>query len=508
MKNRKLQIPLRLLSLLAVSVLILSLLPLLLLGAYDTPAADDYIYGLEVHRAVQSGAGPRGVLQAAFQTVADSYRTWQGTFSAVFLMALQPAGFGEQFYGLVPLMMLCALSAGVFALCHAIFVTVLGFSRSFSAILSSLICILCVQISPSPSAAFFWYNSALHYTFFHSLLMLAAALAVTVTSRPAGKSSARLILLSFLCVLLGGSNYTCALTCAILSVSGIMMLVFLRDSSWKRFLFPVILFFIAFAVNIAAPGNAGRQNSITGAITYEPNAFHSVLSSFKWGFLDSIHWLRLPVVGTLVFVYPLIWHALPDRPFRLPGLVTLYSYCLLSSMYCPSYYAMDGIAERTVNVIFFSYLFLLFVNLVWWTGWIRHRLRQRGRSKPSHVDPDGSTPGAVPFWQLGASLLILALCCLFFIRSGTVTSALALFDLRSGEAAGYYETYQQRLTSLHDPSILDVRFDYSEHYPVLLPGLDTVSDPENWVNRAIANYYGKDSVAMNSADPADAKKPR
>ncbi len=459
----------------------------MILGFYDIPAADDYSYSTGVYHAVQSGASLLDILESAAAQVRQSYNTWQGTFSAIFLMALQPAVFGEQYYAVVPALMLTVFTAASIILCHSVFVSCLGLPRFASGTAACLSCFLCVQFLPSPSAAFIWYNSAVHYTFFHSLLLLALALSIRLSERPAFPG---FFLLSILCILLGGSNYTCAFIFGILAISGIAFLMILKKTVWKHYLIPLMLFLISFAINIIAPGNRVRQASITELIDFEPNAVHAVISSFKWGFLDSIHWFRLPVIGTLLFSVPIIWNNVPDRSFRFPWLVSLYSYCLLSAMYCPSYYAMDGIAERTVNTVFFSYVFLLFLNLIYWIGWIKH-----------HFNPARSTeaPHLFSLWHCGAASLIFALCCLIYVHTGhQVTVALALHDLRSGDAQGYYETYLGRLSLLHDPAQRDIRFEYSEYYPALLPGLDTVSDPANWVNSAMASYYRKNSIAMIS----------
>lgn len=78
---------------LAVLLYLISLIPIFLFSSYCHPLADDFTYGLLVHRAVVSGGGIPEILSAAAETVRDYYFTWQGTFSAIFLFALQPGAF-------------------------------------------------------------------------------------------------------------------------------------------------------------------------------------------------------------------------------------------------------------------------------------------------------------------------------------------------------------------------------------------------------------------------------
>lgn len=71
---------------LAVLLYLISLIPIFLFSSYCHPVADDFTYGLLVHRAVVSGGGIPEILSAAAETVRDYYFTWQGTFSAFFCL--------------------------------------------------------------------------------------------------------------------------------------------------------------------------------------------------------------------------------------------------------------------------------------------------------------------------------------------------------------------------------------------------------------------------------------
>ena len=72
-------------------LLAISLLPLAVISFYNHPCSDDYSYGLYVAQAVRAGGSLGDILAAAVRETAETYFDWQGTFSAVFLMALQPA---------------------------------------------------------------------------------------------------------------------------------------------------------------------------------------------------------------------------------------------------------------------------------------------------------------------------------------------------------------------------------------------------------------------------------
>ena len=71
---------------LAVLLYLISLIPIFLFSSYCHPLADDFTYGLLVHRAVVSGGGIPEILSAAAETVRDYYFTWQGTFQQFFCL--------------------------------------------------------------------------------------------------------------------------------------------------------------------------------------------------------------------------------------------------------------------------------------------------------------------------------------------------------------------------------------------------------------------------------------
>jgi hypothetical protein len=53
---------------------------------------------------------------AAFRHTVSTYFNWQGSYSAIFLMCLQPAVFSERLYCLTPWLMSLSLFGGLFAL--------------------------------------------------------------------------------------------------------------------------------------------------------------------------------------------------------------------------------------------------------------------------------------------------------------------------------------------------------------------------------------------------------
>ena len=88
------------------------LLPLLLVAKYNFPSGDDWSYGAKAYKALAEGGGLLDVLKCSFEVMAHNYVNWEGRFSNSFLASLQPGIWGEQYYCVVPWIMLGGLIGG------------------------------------------------------------------------------------------------------------------------------------------------------------------------------------------------------------------------------------------------------------------------------------------------------------------------------------------------------------------------------------------------------------
>ncbi len=472
----------RSLSALSLAALLLVLLPFLLLARYDVPCADDYTFGTAAHLALAHGGGAGAVLSAALAHTADIYRNWQGSYSAVLLMSLQPGIYSESLYALTPWIVLPGLFGGLFTLCVSLMDRLFGLPRHVGVTLASLLAILYLLLVPYPAEGLYWYNGAVYYGFFHGLALLAIALALP-TARRGGVP--RILGLGLLALFLGGGNLVTGLSLSIVTVSALLLLLLERKrAELRRLLLPALLLMAGFLLNILAPGNAMRQESVgqaNGAVT-------AILRSFAAALHFGLRWPRLPVLGVLGNLGLLFWAVLPGSrfSFRFPGLVSLWSYCLFSAMFCPTLYATGGTGPgRVQDIIFFTHLLLLALNLFYWLGWLRQR---RGKAVPA------AGPGLIP--ALGALLLCLVLLAASAALHGGINMISAVTSLRSGQAERYYRQAQERFAVLNDPSVRMAELRPYRDAPYLLFFDDVTEDPEGWQNLGMAAYYEKEGVVL------------
>ena len=466
----------------ALVVLAVLYTPMLWIARYDVPAADDFSFSCETHRAIEEGRGLPGAIAGAVEKAGMVYDTWQGTFSAIFMMAFQPGIWGLRTYALTTWMMLGALTGGIFFFCIRMLNGIFGVRKSVAGIVAAVICAGCSQFLPSPNQSFYWYNGAVYYTFTFAVLLVMMAL---VTGYILHGGWWRVGLAAVLCIVIGGSNYVTALFSC---VCGGMLLVWLairRDKKGAVLAVPYLLLIAAFIISVAAPGNAVRQ----GMHAEHPGAFEAILMSFASAARNAVKWADLRYAAMMLFLVPILWAGVEESSFRfrMPGVVTGLSFCLFASMFTPHLYAMgsDG-PERLKNILYFSFLIFSVLNLFWWIGWMR--------KKTPRAEARGGIGLAGFVGFSGAAAVSLAVAVL--LTHATLASVAALSELRSGEAAQYFAEALERQKVLEDDSVKECEFSPFSVQPYILYFTDMTDDPEYYENEDTATFYGKDWIVV------------
>ena len=469
-------------------VFFVCLLPFLYLSRYDVPCADDYIYGLAAHLTLVHGGSLIDALFAAFRRTMSTYFNWQGSYSAIFLMCLQPAVFSEKLYCITPWLMSFSLFGGLFALSIILMEKVFGMPRHVGTVLAGVVGTLYLLLMPYPSESLYWFNGSVYYTFFHGIAMLAVAISVK-----AAKSGGilRVAGLCLLTVFLAGGNLVTGLTLCLLAASGLILLLLKRNyTGIQRLLLPVLFLIVCFCVNVFAPGNAVRA---VNEVARTPDVIGSVLESFHMAARYAARWTRLPVLGGMLVLGMIFQAFLPrgDFQFPLPGLFSLWSYCLFSAMFCPTVYTFGWAGPgRLQNIVFCSYLLLLALNLFYWVGWfcLRHEHESQNRT------------GIKCLPMVGAVVLFFVMLAFSAALHGGISLASAYTTLSSGQAEVFYQEAMERLVVLKDPAVRVARLKPYSDPPYLLFFDDLYDDPDAWQNRDMANFYEKDQVILLPRD--------
>lgn len=475
--------------------LVLMLVPLLRLAEYSVPWYDDYTYGRPARLEVESGTGFPGALKGAWYSTRTSWYAWQGTYSSIFFMSLMPGVWGEQYYFIGPVLLILLPVLGIFALAGVLARDVLGFDRVLTLSLQSVTAAAVLMLIYSAKEGFYWYNSGIHYVGMHSFCLLMIAMAVKLLKVKSRAAAGFLVLGTMLGALLSaGANFVTALQglLALLSVAGAAVLC--KNSRFFLLLPSLAVYGAGFYKNVTAPGNDKRMEFFVGW-GYGP--VESVLRSFQEAFLHLGEFTGLITLAVLALLVPVIWQAVKRSgfAFRCPGLVLVWSVCLYASGFTPSLYSLGHAGlSRTLNAVKITYDLLLILNEVYWLGYLCRKLEKRGK---------GTFSGLCCWWfypVVGAAMLLIFAAA--SNQAGNYSAYGAYYYIHTGEAYNFYHEYLARVEQLkgEEPDVAVKPYGFQ---PWFLCMGDWAEDPDNEVNRAVANWYGKDSVYVEQIKTAE-----
>lgn len=487
-KSRRLR-PAVVLAALVTLVFAASLVPILALSRYARPYSDDFSFGWPYRVLLREGGNPLfSALRAAVSNAVAYYKSWQGSFSTILAGAVNPGIVNPRLYFLTTVLMLLALIAPTVLLCRRVF----GAKGAELPLLAAPMLWLTIQYLPSVREGLFWYNGAVIYTFFYGVTVLWAWLMLRLLSGERAKVGGA-ILCAVLAFFLGGSNYVSALLTVLL---GLCALIYCAAGKKRRHIPAAAVIFavsaLALILSAVAPGNAVRA-----AANGQMPPLMAVGYAFLRAGADCLQWTDWKIVLILLALCPL-FIKLADRSacrFRFPLLVVLLSFCLFAAQNAPSFYALSVSGPgRLRDIVHDSYIWLMFGDAFYVLGWLTKRFRLPERVK---------LPKVAPGLFVTACLALFAAMFLFTDRSD-MTAAQCLRDLQSGAAQNYAAEMDARFAYLQASGFVDVTLSPAASLTTDVPGTlaeedgwgELGGDPDNWINAAMAEYFGNKSIVV------------
>lgn len=476
------------------------LLPLLLVAGYNYPSADDWSFGHNTYWAISAGGGPVEFIKALFQTVSEYYMGWEGRFSIAFLGALQPGIWGEEFYCIVPWIMLGGLVLGEMTL-------VAGFLRAenkaakwlwIPIIVPSLI--MQILYTPNTVESFYWYNGSVNYTFIFSLSMVLFTLFLKLASEDmkGWRRGICTVLTSLMAILIGGNNFSTSLSSLLsMVILCVLFFVFKRNSFYRTWYLP-LLTGVSIIVSILAPGNSVRLNSnFEGETT--GMAFKAIGMSLVRSFTNIYSWTNIKIILMLLLIVPFAWMAVKyiKYDFRFPALFTILTFGVYASQITATLY-VDGTTGggRMAAILYYSYHIWMVGNICYWVGWIRRKYVNWQVPVKNIVERTGAFVRR--FILLYCALIgVLLVGIIYSNDMKEISSYKAYRDWRQGWAQQYAKEWDARLEVLKDPSVTEVVFEPLSVYPESYMYTDLQDEKGyTWVNTDCATYYSKESIIV------------
>lgn len=474
-----------LLCILLAAVFVIGAVPILAASFYAHPANDDYAYSARIHHLLESGqTGIGDVLSGAVETVKHFYKNWQGTFSAMFVMALQPAVFSEEMYCVTAFVMLFSLCIGTFMLFHVLAARVLKVKRVYAYICALICLFFSVQCIPSAHQAFYWWNGSIYYTFFYGVsLMLYACIIMLFYPKKKKNLPLTVFFACILSVLVGGSNFTTSLLSVEIAFLFTAYAFFRRKDVRVHMLIVFLLLLAAFLTSVLAPGNSIRAEETNGM-----NPVLACVSAVLYGGYYILKWTGFAEIGYLILITPAALLLARSKNFRFqkPLLVLVFGFLLFASQFAPALYGMGNVgAERQWNIYYYAYYLLitgLWVYLVGFAAtWKKtEKLSEKIVSKKKYA------------YALSAVFLTLGIA-LYGVQA--LTGVVTAKSVLSGEARAYDERYYEMLSDIENADGICVTEGISdEQAPKFLSPVYLSEDADFWVNKQMENYFGLEEI--------------
>lgn len=470
------------------------LIPLFRALPDTVPYNDDYNYGVFVKNFLDLERSLGSALQGAVYCVRTQWYAWQGTFSSIFFMCMAPFVWGEEYYMFGPMFLILILLFASLVLTKVLLRDVLRADFAGSMTVQAVTAAMIIVLIYSLNGGFYWYNGGVHYVGMHSFLMLLTAAWIKLLLRKTKTAVSVLLMVWSLlgAVLAGGANYVTALQGCLVGLSIAAVGILLKNKRVFWVLPSLAVYGYAFYKNASAPGNSVRSNVLQGS-GLGMGPLEAVGRSFLEAFRHLTEYTGWVTVALLVLMVPVIWQMLKksEFQFRFPGIILLWSFCLYAAGFTPSLYTMGHAGlGRTQNAVKITFQILLVMNEVYWLGWLQSRLKEK-KAFPEK--------GAGWWFYLGMGAIMLGIFAADPWQAAHYSTFAAYWWVHTGEGYNFRQEYWDRLETIQNGGPDVVVRPYINKPDIFMPR-DLSSDPNDEANRAMANYYHKNSISCVAED--------
>ena len=475
----------KIIAILSIIALMASLVPILIASFYNHPAADDLTYTTYTMNAVKDG-NIISLIKAIGDTIYLFYTTWQGTYSAIVLMSLQPAIWGEEMYFLGTFILIFTFLIANYKLLKEIIIEKLKSDKYEFIIIFSALTFICIQRLPNLTQGFFWWNGSCYYTLLFSFFLIELSLILKYYRKP---KKINYFAICFLSLIVAGGNFVTALQQIIILTLINLYLLFNKKS--KKFLPVLLISIVGLMISGLAPGNANRAVLLQGY-----GAIDAIIKSFIYAynyiqtFSTNINILFIVIISLLL--YPSLKTC--RFKFKLPLLYSLLTICIFAAQFTPSLYAQGSEGDgRLINIIYYSYFWLMISNFYYYLGWFRNKLKENEILTTNSFEKFNYM--IKHYMPTIIILLTIILGCNIVSEKEKFSIYQTYAILKDGSAKQYDIENKERLKIYNskEKDILIKEFSVKPQ-PLFISDLST--DKDNWINNAVEQVYNKDSVTL------------
>jgi len=372
---------------------ILSLIPLLNYAKFTNPSADDFTYSANSKLAYNETGKIGNTINAAINSTKKAYHSWQGTFFGTFLMAISPNVFSIKLYKAAPVLLIVIFTLSTIFFTYTIIKYLFRSKAIYSLIISPIIVFLSLQFIPSLVEGIYWYNGAWYYTFSYCLTLLLFSFIIIFTSIESRTKTIILYIFSLiLAFLLGGVNFTISFFSLIMiSFITLIMFIYKRNNKYMLLILSIVIF-SGVLISYLAPGNDVRAN----ILNINVQVVDAIFLSLKANILFNFNWIKYNFLFVfIILLMPIFKDIINDInfEFKKPGIFLLTTFLIFSTQFTPPIFSLGSYGPyRLINVIYYSSIWFILSNAVYFYGYYLKTKKPRQKSKILNAKKKSSKP--------------------------------------------------------------------------------------------------------------------
>lgn len=455
-------------------LLLSSILPLVVLSFFNHPSADDFCFS--------ATANQMGFWDAQIRW----YNFWTGRYFSTALLSINPLVFYNiSLYQTIPLFLIFFLLLGFYFLIRQLMPPTLSVGTVSTMSLSFFI--VYAYHMPSLRAGLYWMSATLTYQLSNVLMLFLFGL-IIYELNPSNKGARPIIILMgvFLTAAIVGSNETSMLLLLLVLFSVFLTILIVHRTVNLTLLIYLLTSVATGLIVILAPGNIVRMSREASNL----GLFACLENSFFYSISSILVWLGEPLLFILTilsvpFFTKLAFSSRINISFN-PLIPLVLWFLVLTASFFPAFWSLgDPPADRVLNVIYLFFLTGWFINLYISIFYCVNKL---GFS----FDLFSKSIRTVIQFFVG---LFFFYSLFLYMDNSSIASRLYK-DLVVGTAYRYDEEIQNRYTLIKDGCLDNCTVRGLQNWPAVLPSQYLSADPENWINRCYANYFGKKRVKI------------
>ena len=457
---------------------LVSIVPLLIMGFYARPLWDDFT-SVHFTRHIAENYSPLLVFLAPFEQSIRYYFSWQGTYSAEFLFALQPGAWPIPAYWITAFMMIGTVSVGYILLGKTISEKVFSSSPSYGVLASILLLMVQFQYVPFIHQAFYWYNGAVYYSFFYGVFLSErSAIINLIYEGETDKKKKRLII--FGVFIIAGGNYSTALINLLILILLTVYCYMQKKEKFGVMRKITIVSFVGLAVSMVAPGNQQRAAESNGM-----NPIKAIIQAIICALRYIKRWFDLPQLGLFICILVLAYFIVRNSnfEFKYPVIALGIMFGLFAAQIAPPLYGLSYPGDnRQIDMYYYSFYILMAGSAFYIAGWARKFISEK----------DTVIKYAKTFFIIGLCIMSIGVFAEGYKSTNFYKTN---SDIVSGRGKEYAKEYDSIMEEIKEDESVSYISDISQ-WTYSLDKLCISEDGDNWVNGALADYFGKEKVIL------------